>query len=238
MSQTTITAALLAAFATPAAANPLAQLLNYTGQIRGQMSVVEAQTKATFDCVPSGRFIADDIYDELRDLCRDLDRLEDQIARPLTSRRSLRRLERLVERLDEQACEVQEAVHEALEDRRFRRHNDRRLVSYAPLQPVQTIPGVPNHVLRKLPPHVVEHVAAARLGRASRGSTVSIGRGRFQLTIGTQPALAHPGVGYTVARPIGLIGEPAAPNPAGAALCAEADRLRLMTKQLKAIVCH
>ncbi len=235
MSQALITAAMLAALAAPAAANPLAQLLNYTGQIRGQMAVVRAQADVTFDCVPRGRLIADDIYDELDDLCRDLDRLEEQIAHPLISRHALRRMERLVRRLDEQACRVQDAVHAAIADRRFRRHGERHTVGYAPDPRAYAIPGVPMHVLRKLPPHVVDHLAAARLGRASRGGTVSIGNGRFQLTIGRQPLVAPPVVvqpiGHTVARPIG-------PNPAGVALCAEADRLRLMTKQLTAIVCH
>lgn len=216
-----------AAMAAPAAANPLGPLFQYTGQIRAQMAAVRGQTDATFASCPRGALIADDIYDELNDLCRDLDRLEEQIARPVTSRRQLRRLGRLVREVDDQACEVQEAIHEAIEDRRFR-----GAPVIAPQPQAFGIPGVPDHVVRRLPPHVVSRLVSIHAPRAHRGVNVSVNRGRFNLAIGTQPL----GFQQTVLRPIGLV-EPASPSPAAAALCSQAEALRTMTSQLLAIVC-
>lgn len=233
MTRTTILTPLLATLLTatlgaaPAAANPLGQLFQYTGQIRAQMAAVRAQTDATFASCPRGALIADDIYDELEDLCRDLDRLEEQISRPVASRRQLRRLERLVRELDEQACEVHDAVHEAIEDRRFL-----GAPLIAPQPQAFGIPGVPDHVVRRLPPHVVTRLVSIHSARANRGVNVSVNRGRFNLAIGAQPI----GLQRTAFRPIGLV-QGAGPSPAAQALCSQAETLRTMTRQLLAIVC-
>jgi len=218
MTRTTLLAALLAAIAGPAAANPLGGLYQFTAQVRAQAAVVRAQAEATFSC-PRGDLIADDVYDELRDLCRDLDRLEYALDRPITSRHQLGRLERRVRRLDDQACEVQEAIHEAIADRRF-----------APQPIVQAIPGVPPHVARRLPPATLARLAAIHAPQANRGVSVQLGGGRFHLAIGGRPT--------TALRPAAFDQPIAAPNPAADALCHEAQRLRRMTQQLLAIVSY
>lgn len=227
MTNTTLLATLLAAAtAGPAAANPLGQLFEYTGQVRAQMGVVRAQADATFGSCPGGALIADDIYDELDDLCRDLDRLEEQIARPVTSRYQLLRLERRVRELDEEACDLVAAVHAAIEDSRFRRAP---LIAPAPL--AYGIPGVPEHVARRLPPHVAARLVSIHSARANRSVNVSLNRGRFNLAIGTQPI----GFQRTAFRPVG-VAQPVGPSPAAAALCSQTERLRTMTRQLLAIV--
>lgn len=217
MFRTTLAAAAitaLASLAAPAAANPLAQLLNYTGQIRAQSHLVQAQTEAAFQACPSSRLLTDDIYDELEDLCRDLDRLEEQIARPLQTRSQLRRLERLAHRLEEQACEVDESIQRALEWARRRGQLGR----------AAQLPGYGFAAQSRIVHHTVGH----------RGMRLMVRSGRFNLSIGgPQP--------HVVARPIGFPGAVEAigsPEPLAAALCAESDRLRLMTRQLAAIVCH
>lgn len=212
MFRLTLTAAALTALSVPASANSLAQLLNYTGQIRAQSHLVQAQAEAAFQACPSSQLLTDDIFDELEDLCRDLDRLEEQIARPLQTRSQLRRLDRLAHRLEKQACEVDEAILEALD--RARRRG--QLGRVAPFPPYGFDPS----------PRVVHQTVG------HRGVRVSLGGGRFNLTFGNpQP--------HVVARPIVPHGHVIGlPQPLEAALCAESDRLQLMTRQFAAIVCH
>ncbi|MEO0531816.1 MAG: hypothetical protein AAF266_14755 [Planctomycetota bacterium] len=214
MFRQTLAAAALTAVTVPAAANPLGQLFNYTGQIRAQAQLVQAQADAAFQGCPSSRLLTDDIYDELEDLCRDLDRLEQQIAEPLTTRRQLRRIERLAHRLEEQACEVDEEIREALA--RARRRSS---IGHVAALPHRSF-GYSPHEFR----HAVGH----------RGMHLVIGGGRFNINLGS----ARP---HFVGRPLGVnFGGSAAgvPEPLAAALCAESDRLRLMTQQLAAFVCH
>lgn len=214
MFRQTLAAAALTAITVPAAANPLAQLFSYTGQIRAQAQVVQAQAAAAFDGCPSARLLTDDIYDELEDLCRDLDRLEEQIAQPLTSRRQLRRIERLAHRLEEQACEVDEEVREAL-DRARRRGS------------LGQVAALPRHGFGSSP-HLIRHAVG------QRNLHLVIGGGRFNINLGSaRPHLVGRPIGVTIgAAPVGV------PQPLEAALCAESDRLRLMTQQLAAIICH
>lgn len=222
MHQSILAAGLLAVTAAPVAANPYAGLLRFTAQVRAQSTLVEAQTAVIFDNLPRGRILADDIYDELEDLCRDLDRLETDLTRRHASRGLARRLERRAQRLDEQACELREAVEEAILDanRRSRHGVGRRFpVTHHPTQ-FAVAPGV------------------------TRGVSVSVGSGRFRLAFGAPQAPVYTthqrfvGRNAAFALPVGVAGPGGCVPPAAAeALRVEADRLRLMTKQLVAILC-
>lgn len=217
MFQTTQLLALLAiaSITAPASANHLASLYEFSGQVRSQMALVRAQAEATFAPLPAGRLLADDIFDELDDLCRRLDRFEEQISQIPGTRMQLRRMERLVERIDEQACEVQEEVQAALEraNRRFARPNPA-------FQP--TPAGFPYHHFAR---HTVGH----------RGVRVVVAGGRFSLNIGGPSFQALP---HSVARShlVGLQ-QPGVLAPQCDALTRQARRLRLMTQQLRQIVC-
>lgn len=223
MNHATISAALLTLIAAPAAASPLAGLYNYTGQIRAQAKVVEAQAEAAFGHCPRSRLLADDIFDELEDICRELDRIEDHLAREVVTRHGLRRLERLVGRLDDAACEVNEAVRESLADARRRNAvivppTPLRTVSYLPTRHSTFYPGITRDPIRR------------------GGVNVSFVNGRVHVNVGGQPVVTRR-VSHRIAPPTRIDAVGIAP-PVERALCAEADRLRLMTKQLLAIVCH
>ena len=225
MNHATVTAALLTLIAAPAAASPLAGLYNYTGQIRAQATVVEAQAEAAFGHCPRSRLLADDIFDELEDVCRKLDRLEEHLGREVVTRHGLRRLERLVGRLDDAACEVNEAVRESLADARRRstpilpQPTPLRTVSYLPTRHSTFYPGITRH-------RVVSR----------RGVNVSFVNGRVHVNVGGQPVVTRR-VSHRIAPPTRIDAGGIAP-PVERALCAEAERLRLMTQQLRAIVCH
>lgn len=223
MNQTLLTAGLVALVAAPASANPFAGLLQFTSQIRGQSALVEAQAAATFDHLPRGRILADDVYDELEDICRELDRLEADLGRRHVSRGLIRRLERRAQELDEEACELSEAVEEAIRDASRRS----RLRASRPY-PV---------------PHLPTNVALAHT--LSRSRTMTFGGGRLQISIGAptafHPATSRVHVGRHVphVRPIGPgVQESCLPPVAARALRVETERLRLMTKQLLAVLCN
>lgn len=223
MNHTTLAAALLSLVAAPAAANPLAQLFNYTGQIRAQANVVEAQARAAFEHCPRGRLLADDIYDELEDVCRELDRIEGHLARDVVTRHGLRRLERLVGRLDDAACEVNEAVRESLADAR------RRNAAILPPTPLRTVSYLPSR-------HSTFYPGITRDPIRRGGVNVSFVNGRVHVNVGGRPVVTRR-VSHRIAPPA-VIGAGGIAPPVERALCAESDRLRLMTKQLLAIVCH
>jgi hypothetical protein len=185
------------------------QLLRYTAQIRSQMALVQAQADAT--C--SSRLVSGDIYRELDGLCRELDRLEDLAARPVISRGDYRRIERAALRVDEQSREVEGAVRSALADpRRF---------------------GGPGFLPTTRPtyyPGVTTSPGFATGNVGQRGIQLVIGGGRVGVNIGSP--LPTP---YVAARPVAFGGH-GHRDAAGDALCAETDNLRLMTRQLVALV--
>ncbi|QDT68083.1 hypothetical protein MalM25_09950 [Planctomycetes bacterium MalM25] len=224
MNHTTLAAALLSLVAAPVAASPLAPLFNYTGQIRAQANVVEAQARAAFEHCPRGRLLADDIYDELEDVCRELDRLEEHLGRSALTNHGLRRLERLARRLDDAACEVNDAVRESLADARRRNRpilphaTPLRTTSYLPSRHSTFYPGITRDPIRR------------------GGVNVSFVNGRVHVNVGNRPVVTRR-VSHRIAPPT-LIGTGGIAPPIERALCAESDRLRLMTKQLLAIVCH
>ena len=182
-------------------------LLQYTGQIRSQMALVQAQADATFERSRSSRLVSRDVYRELDDLCRELDRLEELTARPLVSRGDFRRLERSVERVDAESRDVEAAVRSALDD-------PRRFGGPAFLPATQSVyyPGITTNPA------------------ASRGIRLVFGGGRVGVNIGGAQPTPH-----LVARPVAF-GRHGHGDPAGDALCAATDNLRLMTRQLVALV--
>ncbi len=192
------------------------QLQRYTAQVRSQMALVRAQADATFERSRSSRLVSGDIYRELDDLCRELDRVEELTARPVLSKGDFRRLERAVERLDDQAHEVEEAVRSALADpRRFGGPG------YLPVTRPTYYPGI-----------TTSNPGITTTNFGQSGFRLVIGGGRVGVNIGSsQPTR------YGVARPVAF-GRHGHGDPAGDALCAATDNLRLMTRQLVAQVCR
>ena len=184
------------------------QLLRYTDQIRSQMALVRAQTDATFERVRGGRFIAGDIYGQLDDLCRELDQLEELAARPVISRGNFRRIERAVLRVDEQSRDIEGAVRSALADpRRFQ-----GTPSYLPATQPGFYPGITSNTV------------------GHRGIRLVIGNGNVGVNIGGgQPTP------YVTARPVST-SRHGHGDRNGDALCSMTDNLRLMTRQLVALV--
>lgn len=215
MFRTTLAVATVTLLTLPAAANhghshhPTGgNLQRYTAQIRSQMALVRAQADATFERSRSSRLVSGDIYRELDDLCRELDRLEELTARPVVSRGDFRRLERAVGRIDDQAHEVEDAVRSALADpRRFS--------------------GVPAF-LPTTQPAYYPGITTSAVGH--RGVRLVIGSGKVGVNIAAPQPAPH-----VVARPVGL-GRHGHGDPAGEALCAMTDSLRLMTRQMVAFV--
>ena len=184
------------------------QLLRLADQVRSQMALVRAQTDATFERVRGGRFIAGDIYGELDDLCRELDRLEELASRPIVSRGDFRRLERAVQRIDEQSRDVEGAVRSALADPR-RLH------------------GGPSY-LSTTQPAYYPGITTNPTGR--RGIRLVIGNGKVGVSVAAPQATP-----YVAARPVSA-SHHGHGDPAGDALCSMTDDLRLMTRQLVALV--
>lgn len=223
MFRTTIAVAAVTILTLPAAANhglghnqghdrsqSSRNLLRYTDQIRSQMALVRAQTDATFERVRGGRFIAGDIYGQLDDLCRELDQLEELAARPVGSRGDFRRLERAVQRVDQRSHEVVDAVRSALADpRRFQ--------------------GTPNYVSTiqsgYFPSSTVGH----------RGIRLVIGNGNVAVNIGGGQHTPYVAARPVIARPVS-VGRHGHGDRNGDALCSMTDSLRLMTRQLVALV--
>lgn len=226
------TFAALAAFVTPANANPFGQLHNYAGQISAQTAVVGAQAHALFDDCAYGPLIADDVFDELGDLQRRLDRLCTTLATGPPTRGTLRRIERDTHRVHRQAQELDAEIRDAIAELRRR---ELRRTRHAFRQPLAY--GVP----------VTPHLYARNRG----GVNLSFGNGRVQLNLAANhPAARHLAnsrfatrhvVGYpTIGYGHGLHGIAAhgwARQPQADALCAQSERLLRMTSQLVAIVC-
>ena len=184
------------------------QLLRYTDQIRSQMALVRAQTDATFERVRGGRFIASDVYGQLDDLCRELDQLEELAARPVVSRGDFRRIERAVLRVDEQSRDVESAVRSALTDpRRFQ-----GTPSYLPTTQPVYYPGITTNTV------------------GHRGIRLVIGGGNVGVSVGAPQPSPH-----VVARPVS-VSRHGHGDRNGDALCSMTDSLRLMTRQLVALV--
>lgn len=183
-------------------------LLRYTDQIRSQMALVRAQTDATFEGIRGGRFIASDVYGQLDDLCRELDQLEELAARPVVSRGNFRRIERAVLRVDEQSDDVEDAVRSALADPRLRQSGPTFLPAVHPAY----YPGITTNTV------------------GHRGIRLVIGNGKVGVNIGgPQPSP------YVVGRPVS-VGQHGHGSRNADALCSMTDDLRLMTRQLVALV--
>lgn len=149
-----------------------------------------------------------DVTNELADLCRDLDRLERELRRPIRTHHQLERLGHLAHRVDDEACDLQEEIGEAI--RWMQRYGGHRHFDPRPHRASR---------LPVLPPS------------RARGLTFHLGGGssRFAINFGGR-GLAHR-VSYApqVAAP---------PQVSLHELECSADRIRGLTRQLVAILCH
>ena len=220
--------------AVPALGQQGGGLLWLSGEIRGQIAVVQAHAEATLRHCDD----ADDVFDELRELCRDMDRFEACLQQPIRSRSQLRHLIRRARDVDDQVCELREEIEEALEDLR----EDAPRFGRRGGPPIFAIQPAGYHAVRQQRAASSIHLAL----RGRYGTTLRVGFGPeigiHRVGLATVPPIAeplpvpgyHPGViGQGGPHFGGLRG---GHGVIGCDLIDSVERLRGLTRQLRRIV--